>query len=126
VEIEGLIKKLTIIGWLENYEYLEAKDTPPDAMPGNSGPKSYDGVSASQLNKLMLDQAIDKLPKLTKAICKAHWVHKIPVKKTLQTLEISKSVYNDRKKQAVDLIYQDLNGIRANYVGLLDKITNKA
>jgi DNA-directed RNA polymerase specialized sigma24 family protein len=121
-KIEGYVSKKVILYWLENYEYLQAKDTPPDAIPTNSGPKSYDGVSANQLNKVMLDQAIDELPKLAKACIKSRYVYKIAAGRTCSVLDISKDVYYDRCKLGVDLIYQQLNGERANYKKLLEKI----
>lgn len=124
--IEGYVNKKTIRAWLDNYEYLEAGDILPDAVPSSSGPKAYDGISARQLNKVMLDQAIDNLPKLAKACCKARWVHKMPVNKTLDMLDIERDVYYNRCSLAVDLIYRELNGERASYVSLLEKIFDKA
>jgi fimbrial chaperone protein len=121
-KIEGYVSKKAILYWLENYESLQAKDTPPDAIPGCSGPKAYDGVTSNQLNKLMLDQAIDRLPKLAKACCKARWVHRFSVNKTLKMLDIEKQVYYNRCKLAVNLIHKDINGERANYMALLGKI----
>jgi len=125
-KIDGYVSKAMILEWLRHYEYLEAGDTLPDALPGNSGPKAYDGVSARQLNKLMLDQAIENLPKLAKACCKARWVHKFSVKKTLRMLDIEADVYYNRCRLAVDLIHKEINGERANYVALLEKINDKA
>lgn len=121
-KIEGLVSKKTILYWLENYEYLAAGDRPPEAPAGNSGPKAYDGVSAMQLNKLMLDQAIANLPKLTKACVKARWLRKFTVNRTCKVLDIEKSIYYNRCKQGVDLIYKEINGERSNYKALIDKI----
>ncbi|MGP9042117.1 hypothetical protein [Cytobacillus kochii] len=120
--IEGYVSKKTVLSWLEDYESLDAGDVPPEALPSNSGPKAYDGVSARQLNKMMLDQAIENLPKLAKACCKARWVHKIPVNKTLRILDIERDVYYNRCRLAVTLIYQEINGEQANYMALLRKI----
>lgn len=121
-KIEGYTSKKAILYWLENYDYLAANDRPPDAPIGNSGPKAYDGVKTSQLNLLMLNQAIDRLPMLAKACCKARWVNGFPVRHTLNMLDISKDVYYERCRLAVELIYKEINGERASYKALLDKI----
>ncbi|WP_433958554.1 hypothetical protein [Cytobacillus horneckiae] len=121
-KIEGYVSKKAVRYWLDNYEYLEANDVPPDAPPSNSGPKSFDGITSNQLNKLMLDQAIENLPKLAKACCKARWVHKLPVKKTVTMLEINQEVYYNRCRLAINLIQKEINGEKAQYVGLLKKI----
>jgi hypothetical protein len=120
--IEGYISKKAVRYWLENYEYLEAGDRPPDAPPSNSGPKSPDGVSANQLNKIMLDQAIENLPPLHKACVKARWVYKFRMSHTLRTLEIGSSVYKQRTNEAITLIHDELNGDKVGYMGLLSEI----
>lgn len=126
-KIEGYVSKKAVLYWLENYESLQAGDRPIDAIPTNSGgPKAYDGISNNQLNRLMLDQAIENLPKLAKACCKARWVHRITVRKTLNTLEIDKDVYYNRCKLAVDLIHKEINGEKTNYKDLLEKIIGKS
>ena len=125
--IEGFVSKKAITYWLENYEYLAAGDRPPDApVVSSGGAKSQDGVRDSQLNLVMLDQAIKNLPSLTKAVCKAKWVHRFPRKRTLQVLGISESVYNRHRQAAIQLIYQELNGEIANYKSLMDKISGSS
>lgn len=124
MRVEGYISKKTIRSWLENYDSLQAKDRPVDAPVVSSGPKPADGVTASQLNKVMLDQAIASLPILTKACCKARWVNRLPVRRTVEILDISKSIYYERCEMAVDLIYRQLNGEKASYMALLRKINS--
>ncbi|MED3571946.1 hypothetical protein [Cytobacillus praedii] len=121
-KIEGYVSKKAILFWLENYEALESGDVPYDAPPTNSGPKAFDGITGNYLNKVMLDQAIEKLPKLEKALVKARWVHKFAVKRTVTVLNITKELYYIRCKKAVDLIYNEINGERAAVKRLLEKI----
>ena len=104
------IPKKTILGWLENYEYLAVGDRPPEAVPTNSGPKSADGIRNGFLNKVMLDNAVDHLPTKYKAIIKSKYYHQHPRKKTLLLLGISKTTYYAWIEQAVSLIYENLNG----------------
>ncbi|WP_214737428.1 hypothetical protein [Exiguobacterium sp. s162] len=124
--IEGFITKKAILHWLENYSSLRAGDRPVEEVIGSGGgPKSPDGITNSTLNQIMLDQAIENLPPLTRAICKARWVYQFPRRKTMKTLMISEGVYNQHRRAAVDLIYRDLNGEMVNYSSLLDKISGK-
>jgi DNA-directed RNA polymerase specialized sigma24 family protein len=122
IKIEGFISKKTIKRWLEDYEYLTAGDRPPDAPPTNGGPKPDDGITNGQLNKLMLDQAINDLPPLMKACVKSRYVYKLRLGKTLKVLGISGGVYYERCRMAIDHIYAQLNGEKANYKALFDKI----
>lgn len=120
---EGFISKKVVKAWLETYEYMIAGDRPPDALPGNSGPKSADGIKAGFLNRVMLEQAIESLSPLTKACCKARWVHKLPRKQVLDTLGISKEVYYNRCDQAIEEIYQFVNGGLLPVKNLVEAIT---
>lgn len=126
VRVEGYVSKKVIKGWLMTYEYLEAGDRPPDAPPTNSGPKNRDGISGGQLNKLMLDQAIENLPPLAKACVKARWVHRLPKGKTLRVLGITDGVYYNRCDLAINLIHAAINGEAGRYKALADKILDKA
>lgn len=126
VRVEGYVSKKAVKRWLEDYEYIAAGDSPPDAPPSNSGPKNNDGWGAGKLNKIMLDQAIENLPPLVRACVKARWVHKLPLRKTLRILEIKEGVYYNRCDLGVDLIYQELNGEVGRYKALYDKIFDKA
>jgi len=124
MRVEGYISKKTIAYWLENYDSLQAKDRPLDAPVVSSGPKPADGVTSNQLNKVMLDQAIENLPPLTKACCKARWVYRFRIKQTVRTLDITTAIYYSRCEMAVDLIYKELNGEKASYVALMRKINS--
>jgi DNA-directed RNA polymerase specialized sigma24 family protein len=120
--VEGYISKKVIKRWLEEYDYLAAGDRPPDAPPTNSGPKAYDGVSAGKLNKIMLDQAIDRLPPLMKACIRARYIYKLPLKATLRALGIGPKIYYNRCDLAIRHIYYQLNGRTANIMDLLKEI----
>ncbi|MEN2464923.1 hypothetical protein [Ornithinibacillus sp. JPR2-1] len=122
MRLEGYVSKKAIRYWLENYESLAAGDKPIDAIPGNSGPKEYDGIRMSQLNKVMLDKAIEDLPDEIKACCKARWIYRVPRNKTLKIIGITRNQYDYNCRQAVDLIHDELNGSMIGVRKLLDKI----
>lgn len=125
VQIEGYVSKKVIRQWLENYEYMEVGDRPPDAPVTNSGPKSADGIKGGQLNKLMLDQAIEELPLLERACVKARWVHRFSPKqrrKMCERLGITNDMYRSRSEQSVKLLHDRINGEVALYKRLFDKI----
>lgn len=122
MRIEGLVSKKAIKKWLENYEYLAAGDKPPDAPPSNSGPKAYDGVTGGQLNKIMLDQAVESLSPLTQACIRARYIHKLPLRRTLKALGISAAIYYNRCDQGINDMYFFLNGKAANTLALLKEI----
>lgn len=108
--MEERISRKTIRYWLDNYEYMATGDVPPEAPVTNSGPKSFDGISAGKLNKIMLDKAIEDLPAQTKALVKSRFVHRHRRKLTLYLLGISPPTYYTWSDKAVDMIYEDLNG----------------
>lgn len=122
VRIEGLVSKKAVLGWLENYESLVAGDRPFDAMPSNSGPKVFDGVSGGQLNRIMLDAAIDDLPPVLAVCLKYRWVEQLPLGQALYRTGIPKSTYYRRCGKAVEYIYYHVNGIAAGIKDLLTQI----
>ncbi|TYR82123.1 hypothetical protein FZC66_00560 [Priestia megaterium] len=124
VYIEGYTSKKVIRRWLDNYESMAVGDKIPDDMPRNTGgPKVADGWGPGKLNKLMLDQALEKIPdKVTKYCVYARWVHVFAVKSTLKALRITKEEYYNRCSQGVDFIYSEINGERAGVKNLLELI----
>lgn len=110
MKIKGYISKKVIMHWLENYESLVVGDRSFDAVPGNSGPKDVDGVSLSQLNKIMLESAVDKLPLLERFCCKNRWYFKHAVRYTTNKLGITSKEYYSLCNSAIELIHKDLNG----------------
>lgn len=121
-EIQGFVSRKTIREWLDNYQALAAQDVMPDAIPGNTGPKAYDGVSGAQMNKVMLDEAIQGLPPRIRACAVARWVKRWEIRCILVKLKISRDVYYIRCNQAVDLIFIQLNGTAINYKNLVNEI----
>lgn len=118
----ALISKKQVRAWLTNYQALASGDRPPDFVPGNSGCKPSDGITGSQMNKIMLDAAVKALPDLVRACVGARWIRRLPLGKTLALLGISKDVYYKRCEWGVDFIYAHVNGKRANIQALIDKI----
>ena len=122
VRIEGFISRKVIRSWLDNYDSLAAQDVAVDALPSNSGAKSYDGVGGSQMNKVMLDDAIEHLPPLIRACTIARWIKRWDTREATKTLRVSRDLYFIRCSQAVDLIYLQLNGSAVNYRNLVKEI----
>lgn len=127
-KIEGYVSKKAIRFWLENYEYLEAGALiPTDEVRSTGGAqKAEDGKTANELNKIMLDQAIEQLPPLQRACIMARYVKKLKRDRTLKVLEISASIYYERCNMAIEEIHTQINGEKKQYKGLLDKIMGKA
>lgn len=132
MRVVDYISKKTIERWLEDYEYMMAGDVSPDAMPTNGGPKNYDGVGGSQLNKIMLDDAISHLSPLRRAVLHDKYIARVRMKTTCKNLEISPDVYKHRLEAAKDDIYRFLNREKADQVNIpknihkfLQKINSK-
>lgn len=124
--IEDFVSKKVVLLWLENYHEIAHGERPEDAPIANGGPKSADGVSATKLNKIMLDQAVDSLPLIEKMCVKARWTDKISRNDRLRMckeLGISEAMYRTRSRQAVKLIFERINGKAAGYSALFDKIS---
>jgi fimbrial chaperone protein len=122
VRIAGLISKACIRRWLENYESVIAQDRPADAIPTNSGPKSYDGVSNTAINRIMLEAAIRDLPPVLKVCLELRWITQLKLTETLRKTGIPKTTYYRRCNKAVDFIYYHVNGMAAQLKDLVDSI----
>lgn len=118
----NLISKKVVRYWLDNYASLIANDRPVDAVPSNSGRKSYDGVSWKQIDRIMLEEAIDKLPELLKNCVNARWVNPGPLGETLRQLGLTKDKYYKRCSWAIDSIYYYINGNAARLQDLYNKV----
>lgn len=124
------ISKKNIRRWLENYQALQDGDQlpNPDGVVVNSGPKPTDGVSGRQLNKVMLDQALEDLRRelpLSYRCVKARWLQPIARRDALRMLDISPDIYYHRCGEAVDFIYDHVNGYLVPYKRLLAAIAGK-
>ncbi len=122
--MRNYISKKTIRRWLDNYESLVVGDISFDEVPGNSGPSEYDGVYSGQLNKVMLEHAVEKLPFKEKTCCKNRWYFKTPVRHTANTLGITVDQYYRLCNKAINLIYRELNGEMIGVKKLLKRVRN--
>jgi len=122
LRIEGYVSKKVIRQWLDNYESLVVGDRSFDELPGNSGPDEYDGIYAGQLNKVMLEHAIENLPKNEKRCCENRWLYKTPVRHTVNVLGISVSDYYRYCGNSIDLIHKRLNGEMVGVKDLLNRL----
>jgi len=124
VTIRGVISKEQIRDWLENWKSLEAGDKLPDAISLNSGSTSMDGITSGQINKIMLDDALSKLPSELKRVVYLRWTsaEKIRFKQALWALGVQKSEYYRRCDLAIAKLYDIINGLALNYAKLYDKI----
>lgn len=116
------MSKKNIRRLLENYAALESGDQLPADAPVNGGPKSYDGVTGSKLNKIMLDDAITKLSPWMQTVVKCRWTRQLSPQDAMKVLGCSKGVYYHRCKLAVEQIYIHVNGAAAGIVALYAKI----
>lgn len=125
LKIDGYVSKKNIRRWLENYESLAAGDCPPDAIPTHSAAKALDGWTGGKINKIMLDQAIDKIPdRLTKACVYARWIYRLPLGETLRKLGLTKDAYFKRCDTALDFVCNYVNGGIVGYMRLSEIIKN--
>ncbi|MBV2197451.1 hypothetical protein KQR56_10015 [Bacillus velezensis] len=119
--MEDFMSKSTIKKLLENYTELGRR-----GAAGRCcilwGPKAYDGVTGTRLNKIMLDSAIENLPPTVRSCVKCRYVYKLPMSLAIDTLGIPKKAYYKGRSKAIDLIYKELNGKSANAKAFLEKI----
>lgn len=125
-----LISKKTIKGWLENYHAImlggQRHDILHDAVPYNSGPKSIDGVTNRQINKIMLTAAIKDMPTSLKKCLYHRWVKPEPLGETLRKLKLtSPSSYYRRCDWAIDYIYCHINNLDLEKAQLLRILQNR-
>lgn len=122
MKIDGFVSRRAIRLWLDNYRELAAQDVIIDDMPKNSGAKDYDGICSRQLNQIMLNDAIKKLPPKIGACVVARWIKRWDLLQALTVMKISKDLYYTHCDEAIDLIYLQLNGTAVNYSRLINEI----
>ncbi|WP_336786578.1 hypothetical protein [Paenibacillus sp. MMO-177] len=113
--IEGYVSKKNILRWLENYASLEAGDQIDDGQVSivNSGPKAYDGVSGGRMNKIMLDQALEKLRqemRFSYYCIRFHYIRPILQKEALRILRVKRQVFMRGLEQGEEFLYRAING----------------
>lgn len=107
----GEISRDTVRRWLQNYETMLTGSPPDgDTIPHNGGAKPKDGITNRQLTKVMLDQALEALPRDLKQAAICRWLEHWPLSVTLIYLGITKDQYYYRCNIAVDCIYHYVNG----------------
>lgn len=124
VIVKGVISKDRLRVWLQNWLYFEAGDRIPDEQVHNSGPRSLDGITAGCINRIMMDDAIKRLPSELQRVLYLRWTspRKIKLTDALSALGIRKSEYYRRCDLAVDKLYELINGKPANYANLYAEI----
>ncbi|WP_404470624.1 hypothetical protein [Sutcliffiella horikoshii] len=96
--------------WLEFYHDFRVGDT-RFLTEGRStgGNKPSDGITAGQLNFIMLKDAINQLPlRLRKAIV-YRYIHQLPVKESLLKLKCSRMTYYKYCRDAESFLYHFFN-----------------
>ncbi|WP_217587012.1 hypothetical protein [Lentibacillus saliphilus] len=124
IQIEGYMSRKAIRKYLEHYNDIKRGDYSWKETT-STGPKVYDGISGGQLNRIMIDQAIEKLPKIVQACCRARWIHDLPAKETTKLLKISRGMYNHHCAAAIELIHEHINGSTIGAMKLLQAIKDE-
>ena len=130
IRIEGYVSKTIIRRWLRDYHEFGKRGSDLSAPKGGV-PVTSDGWSGSNINKLMLDQALEAIPDPVAKYCAyARWVHVIPKSKTIRTLEASGRPMTEHRykkycDEAVDFIYRTVNGDRVGMKELVSLITEE-
>ena len=119
--IQDTYTKKAVRNMLENYQALESGDRMP-GNGGNSGPKAYDGINSRFLLKIMLDDAITKLPKKLYDAVVCRWLSPVAVEKALDLQGTEKSEYHRRCDKAVGYIHCKMNGRADCYEKFFDTI----
>lgn len=122
--IQGYIPKNIVRKMLDNYHQYKDKHVRLKERVTRSV-QNRDGISGGQLNKVMLDQAIDKLPRMEKACCRSRWILELHVSETISLLGISRNEYYKYCDQAVEFIYRELNGEKIGVMELLRAINSE-
>lgn len=122
MRVEGLISRKSIMRWLDEYEYMATGTRNPEAPEGSGGTKPADGISGTQLNKIMLDEAMETLTPLVRACLRSKYVYRLTNKQGTKALGIGASVYARRCEQGIDALYYKVNGQAANIADLLAKV----
>lgn len=124
VKIKGFIPLTKVRIWLENYPALDSKSAAFDTeeVVANSGPKEYDGITGRRLAKIMIDEAIGRLPEDLRVVVKARWLERWPLRDSLVAAQCKKSQYYRRCDAACQAIHKSVNGLAINYQQLFTKI----
>lgn len=105
------VSKKTIRQWLKNYDVIVHGGRPDDDIPRNSGCKPMDGITNRLLTKIMLQEAIGKLPADLYRVVYFRWIDKLPLGFVLMQLGYSKDQYYYRCDKAVACLYDIINRV---------------
>lgn len=122
--IEGYTSKRAIRRMLENYAEFTSEDRRWVEVRSPSI-KTPDGVHNTQLNKIMIDQAISKMPEDVRNCVINRWFEQHAVRHTTNLLSISVNEYYINCDKGVDLIYQEFNKDVIGAKNLLNAILEK-
>lgn len=104
------ITRKTVRLWLDNYDVL-VHGGRPDKDSGNSGCKPIDGVTNRWLTKIMLQEAIGKLPADLYRVVYFRWIDRLPLSFVLAHLNYTKDQYYYRCDKAVACLCDILNRV---------------
>lgn len=105
----AFIAQKTVRKWLDNYTYLVHGGRPDGESSGNSGQKPIDGITNRQLTKIMLEDAISKLPRDLQRVVYFRWQDTLPLSFVLTALGMTKDQYYYRCDKAVACICDIIN-----------------
>jgi DNA-directed RNA polymerase specialized sigma24 family protein len=107
-----IISERTIRKWLDNYDLLVDGKCNFEIIATNSGPRNPDGISNSYLNRIMLQDAIKKLPGEIRNCVVLRWIKQVPLRKAASMLGVNGAKYYKLCDAAVRELFITINGIR--------------
>lgn len=126
MKVEGLVTRKNIKRWLEQYNELKAGGRVEyEVSSGGGGPKNKDGVSGSQINMMMLDDAIAALRVDHEVLYNCiyfKFIHCYRWKQVQPLVNMARSTYYKYVDAGVDYLYYKINGETASMLSLLEAI----
>lgn len=119
------IGRWQVAEWLEDYEKLEVDVSAVSYGSGGSGGGGYGhggGVKSAVLAKIMLDQAVAKLPPQLQEPVRLRWVDRARRSDILKKLGTSKWIYYSRCDFAVAVITEMVNGRQPDLKKFMEEI----
>ncbi|PAV29257.1 hypothetical protein CIL05_12740 [Virgibacillus profundi] len=121
IYVEDYVSRIGVRNMLKYYHKHQGQDYRWEEKVTKS-PRSKDGISGGQMNKIMIDQALEQMPKMERACCRGRWILKVPRYKILDMLKLSSSQYYAYCDSAVEHIYTHINGEKIGTKSLLETI----
>lgn len=123
MKIEGYVSKKIVRKMLDNYHTKQKRDRSFKEYVTSSS-LNVDGKSGADLDKIIIDQSVEKLPDIVRACCRARWYYKTAVRHTCNVLGITVNEYYSYCNEAIDLIYRDINGSKVGMKALFKAINS--